>query len=343
MPKTGKPLIEESLLYRYEQRECTPSEKREVEAWLKADSAHQKKFKELKKIWEVELIEEDYTGFDTKKAWKRFKDQNIESQNKKTHSINSVRDTIRWGYYAAAAVILIAVGIYSYQNFYKPSLPVSPSPQKIVTEKGERTRITLGDNTKITLNAASTLTIPADYMVETRTVHLKGEAFFEVQHNEELPFIVVSGDRYAKDLGTKFNVNTYESKVLEVAVQEGAVSMGEMDGNSPKEAQADLTAHQVGTLSESGRVNIQKVEDFDLFSGWTKGKLVFNEAPFAKVCRQLERRFDVECVIEDQSLNQRTLTASYNDIPLNEVLDVLSLTLDISYNKKNGIITFRDN
>lgn len=336
-------VITESLLYRYDRGECSPSEERRVQEWIKADSNHKKKFKELQEIWTVEPSKAPDNDYDTARAWKRFKNSSSYSGSEPEASVGSAVRNLRWRYYAAAAVVLIAVGIYSFQNYYKSTQPYNGKAQKIITQKGERTDITLRDSTKITLNAASTLTIAEDYMEENRTVYLEGEAFFEVEHSQELPFIVVSGSNYARDMGTKFNVNTYESGILKVAVQEGAVSVGNMDEENPKESKADLRAHQAATLSESGRVNVKQINDIDLFSGWTKGKLVFDNATFAEVCKRLERHFDADCVIDDQSLRQRTLTASYDDIPLDEMLNVLSLTLNVSYEKDNGSIIFTTN
>src|SRR5699024_9456586 len=129
IPKTRESVIEESLLYRCERGESSPSEERKVKAWLEADATHQKKFEELKKIWEIETsVTNDYT-VNTHRAWNRFKDENIRPKNKIATSAGPATNSLRWTYYAAAAVILLAVGLYSFQNLYKPNPPAVPTSQ----------------------------------------------------------------------------------------------------------------------------------------------------------------------------------------------------------------------
>ena len=56
---------------------------------------------------------------------------------------------------------------------------------------------------------------------------MNGEAFFEVSHDKDHPFIVSAENVKVKVLGTKFNVKAYkEDDHIEVTLTEGKVGVG---------------------------------------------------------------------------------------------------------------------
>ena len=60
----------------------------------------------------------------------------------------------------------------------------------ITTPRGGQYQVILPDSTKVWLNAASSLKFPGNFRDNTRKVELSGEAYFEVQHQQSIPFIV---------------------------------------------------------------------------------------------------------------------------------------------------------
>ena len=69
--------------------------------------------------------------------------------------------------------------------------------------------------------------IPETFAEEgiAREVSFSGEAYFEVAHNPEKPFIVTTNDVKVEVLGTKFLVRTFVDKPTEVLVTEGKVKV----------------------------------------------------------------------------------------------------------------------
>lgn len=59
-----------------------------------------------------------------------------------------------------------------------------------MTDAGQQKSFVLRDGTKIRLNSNSQLWISRDYGRPNRNITLKGEAYFEVKHNENHPFKV---------------------------------------------------------------------------------------------------------------------------------------------------------
>jgi ferric-dicitrate binding protein FerR (iron transport regulator) len=83
---------------------------------------------------------------------------------------------------------------------------------------------TLSDGSIITLNKNTVLSYPTAFKGKTRTVKLKGEAFFAVAHDTTKPFIVEVDGVSIKVVGTAFNVKNYDSSIL-VIVESGIVQV----------------------------------------------------------------------------------------------------------------------
>lgn len=345
------------ILYKYIEGTCSEEELRQLGLWLRENSANEDFFKTF--IEQVDRQEYDDFEADAQFAWEKFRSRIGNRSQSDTSADNPFPSGIvgkrypvmnktrrigwwRW-YYTAAAVMLITVLVYwSKQVIITPKNTPELAARTIVTEKGQRTTLELGDGTRVIMNAESELKIPSDYGVKSRTIYLKGEAFFEVTHDKENPFMVVTNHTYVRDLGTKFNVKAYDTSRTEVAVSEGLVSFGKMDKGKPQTRLAEISPNKLGILKNSGTLTVSNISDINDYTGWTKGKLVFKKTSFPEVVKKLERWYDVDCQIDDPNLNQRTLTATYDQMSLGEVLRVLSLSMHVSYSRHNRTIIFEN-
>ena len=68
------------------------------------------------------------------------------------------------------------------------------------------------------------LSYPASFKGKTRSIKLKGEAFFNVAPDKEKPFIIDVNDVQVKVVGTSFNVRSYNG-ITEVIVETGIVQV----------------------------------------------------------------------------------------------------------------------
>src|SRR5699024_7695938 len=144
---------------------------------------------------------------DVEAAWKKFQAErigpvNIKSTSEAKPSPGFKKYTYNSGkrrgkrriYYAAAAIALHIVTVFVLQMQQKEAVF-----QKIVTAAGEKAQTILSDGTRVKLNAESVLKIPSDYGEKSRDVYLRGEAFFEVEHDDAKPFSVHIGGVIVKD------------------------------------------------------------------------------------------------------------------------------------------------
>lgn len=350
------------ILYKYIEGTCSEKELEKLAIWLKENPANEDFFQTF--IEQSTSRENDEFDLDARAAWKKFKNNyGIPADSNDAPPVESFlpRDNIKqfpstgrkrkrgqlyWAYTAVAAVIIIVSASFivkrlTFNRQHKQSAR-KVAYQKVTTSRGQRTNLTLSDGTRVVLNSESTLQIPEDYGSSTRKVILDGEAFFTVQHNPKNPFTVLTPHAYIKDIGTKFNVMAYDSALTEVAVTEGMVSLGKFEKRKEDGVSEKVAPNKLGILKDNGDFEITSINDISRYTGWTEGKLVFRKTPFSEVAKRLERWFDLECEIKDSQLKSRTLTATYDNMPLSEVLKVMSLSLHISYNHHNRTIIFRD-
>jgi ferric-dicitrate binding protein FerR (iron transport regulator) len=87
----------------------------------------------------------------------------------------------------------------------------------------------LEDGSEVQLNPNSTISYPEHFGQKTRTVYLKGEAFFSIKRNPAKPFVVHTGELVTEVLGTSFTIKSYENaKAIEVWLQVKYLSMSEL-------------------------------------------------------------------------------------------------------------------
>ena len=156
---------------------------------------------------------------------------------------------------------------------------------------------------------------------------MEGEAYFEVQRDESLPFIVQTNAVDVKVLGTKFNVSSYAKEETKVTLKEGKV---QVDCDAGKESYILHPNEQI-VYSEGKGAELLQV-DANRISSWTTGDL--------SIVKVLERRFNVQIVIEDPELSSEVFTCHSEDSAgIDQILKLLQQTRMLKYQRnKNQII-----
>ncbi|TWB59489.1 FecR family protein [Nitrospirillum viridazoti] len=184
---------------------------------------------------------------------------------------------------AVAAAVALVVIVPALDDWDWPFA----AGQKFSTGVGDRYTAHLQDGSQIELNTNTRLRASVDQT--TREVRLdKGEAFFEVVHDDKHPFVVVSGDLRIVDVGTKFSVRR-EGDRLEVVVAEGAVLVEDMahpnDVAPTLVTQLSAAVAQPKAIRKSPRSE-EQVRDA---LGWRHGTLVFTDRPLREVAAEFNR------------------------------------------------------
>ena len=228
---------------------------------------------------------------------------------------------------ALAAAALLAVGVASWMA-YKNRAPVSVVASvhgMFGTGIGTRDSLTLSDGTRVVIGPLSSVTIPADYGMASRSVEVRGDAWFDVVHDEAKPFTVNAGGATIVDVGTKFTVRSDDPAGVSVSVSEGSVSLRQV--NTPAQQGVILKAGDNGILSRGGQVVARRGAVTDDDVAWVKGRLVFREAPISEIVSSMRKWYGIELKVPDQALASRHITASFAGESPDRVLEVIRLAL----------------
>lgn len=205
----------------------------------------------------------------------------------------------RWLPAAIAASLVAAVGIGIFTltpQFTDQSVPVVQQA-KFDTPLGGQKTIPLEDGSTVELN---TQTVIRTAVNETRReVWLDaGEAFFEVAHRDDEPFVVHAGRKTITVLGTKFSVRRDEDGRVTVNVLEGRVRVD--DDEAIQDRAAIITAGDiVMSRGTSTLITRQAEKRVDAALAWREGLLSFDQAPLAQVVAEFNRYNKSRLVVTD--------------------------------------------
>lgn len=245
-------------------------------------------------------------------------------------------DWIGYAVKVAAAVLVIATAsVFSmtYQNYVEEKQIAEQQPILFQTQDEENRTITLADGTEIRMNSNSEISVSAGYMRGAREITLSGEAYFDVEHNPDQPFIIHANQSSVEVLGTAFNVRSVnDQRNVQVAVVEGRVSFrGAENGTDSEQLSVILSKNQYGYLDlENRTLNVDELA-VENYLAWQSGWFNFQELSMQQVCTQLSRIYGIECGFDNSGIPAMNLTANFSNESLEKTLDVISMTLEISY------------
>jgi len=227
-------------------------------------------------------------------------------------------------------------GIAVHENgiSYTNGKPVSDVSQKISfatlsIPRGGQYQLILPDGSKVWLNAASELTYPTAFTGSQRTVTLKGEAFFDIAHDKDRPFVVRSPEQEVKVLGTQFNVSAYEDDELtRTTLVKGSV---QIDAKGRKD-NVILKAGMQARL-RSGGIEVEEGVNVEDYITWKEGVIVLERQTIAQVLKQLERWYDVEFVVgKGRDLPTKTMSGELSkNLPIGALLKAIEAQLHIKF------------
>lgn len=237
---------------------------------------------------------------------------------------------------AACFFLLISVGFTIYffmqpeENFRLTEYRCGP---------GEVKKVVLSDGSNVWLNNYSVLVAIEPFQDKTRNVRLIGEAYFEIAHNADKPFIVESGNLKTEVLGTSFNINAYSGEeTQEITLFEGSVKL--RPNNMPNKSLLMEPGEQVTVSEKNNKFYISEVAT-DKPAAWRSGVLRFNNEELSRIARELERKFNTRIVIASHETRNLRFTAEFDEEPLEKILALLNEAKEFEYDITNNGIFIR--
>lgn len=187
------------------------------------------------------------------------------------------------------------------------------------TPRGGEYHLTLTDGTNVWLNAASSITYPTTFTGNDRTVQITGEVYFEVAHNQQKPFKVITRGQTVEVLGTHFNINAYEDEsAIKTTLYEGAVKVS-------KDAQTALLKPGEQAIDNTRGSAIRVTNDFNSEEviAWKNGRFYFDYTDVNMVLRQIGRWYDVDIIYEGKIPDKRLSGSFSRYINASKALSIL--------------------
>lgn len=188
---------------------------------------------------------------------------------------------------------------------------------EVSTPRGGQYKVLLPDGSKVWLNASSSIRFPSFFPAASRSVHITGEAYFEVAKDKSRPFTVRFNGSAVQVLGTSFNIMAYpEEGASKTTLVEGAVSIRNEHG------QARLIPGQQAAVVPGGgiRTTFKPVEEA---VAWKDGLFFFKKAGIQEVMRQLSRWYDVEIIYRGEVPLRRFTGQVSRNANLSEIIGML--------------------
>ena len=318
--------INDDLLVKYMLGEATEEERLMVEAWINNNAANKKQYEDFETIWQESKQLAAVSTVDETIEWQIFKERI--NQPKRTAIVKKM-NPVTWWRIAALFVIIIGASYLGYKLLNEK--PV----QNIVVASGQATiSDTLPDGSMVTLNKNSEIHYPSAFKGETRSITLKGEAFFNVTPNKKKPFLINVNDITVRVVGTSFNVRSING-VTEVIVETGIVQV--IRNNK----MVELRPNEKTKVMQQDSVLVKdKVQD-KLYNYYRSKQFVCDNTPLWKFVEVLNEAYGANIIIENPKLRGLPLTTQFENESLDRILDVIQETFDIAYIKEKDRIILR--
>lgn len=307
--------------------EATEEERRLVESWINSDVANKKQYEDFKIIWEESKRFAAISTVDEDAAWQRFKSKI--NQPKQNAVIRTMRPT-SWLRIAAFFIVMMGAGYFGYKLF-------SEKPVRNIEVASHETILidTLPDGSVVTMNKNSSIDYPSKFKGDTRTIALKGEAFFKVTPNKQKPFIIHVNDVTIKVVGTSFNVRSVNG-VTEVIVETGIVQVSRKNKTVELRPKEKLKVAQQDSTLEKDK------EEEKLYNYYRSKQFVCDGTPLWKLVEILNEAYDTTIVIDNPKLRNYRLTTTFDNESLDRILEIITETFgDIKLIKEKDRIILR--
>ena len=185
--------------------------------------------------------------------------------------------------------------------------------EHFATSIGEVRTVTLPDGSRVQLNTGTRIAATIDG--RARLIRLDaGEAWFQVAHNPQVPFVVYAGHVAVQAVGTAFNVRL-EDDGVDLTVTEGRVELASMA--QPVPADGELQLHPIedavsrvpleqGQLAVvNGGIELVRrlaLPEIERTLSWRDGMLVFDNDRLEDVVAEINRYTPQKIVISDSEL-----------------------------------------
>ncbi len=249
--------------------------------------------------------------------WKKSKEEvweNILSTINKPLEKKTKTPVLIFVRYAAAASIIMLLGLSSFLGFYSKTFTTKP---------GQELDITFPDGSKTKLHAESTIKYNPYWWKFSRKAELKGEAFFVVTKGNK--FEIKSKQGKTIVLGTSFNIlsddDTYEVTCINGMLKVIAALTKD---------EVILKQNQKALLDKSGMLEIKTNTNIKKATDWTRQEFSFTSSPLEDVFRKIEASYGITI---KYTIKEKLIYTGYfkKDNNVENILNLVCMAFDIKF------------
>jgi ferric-dicitrate binding protein FerR (iron transport regulator) len=322
----------QELIKKYIDGRCSPDEAEAVQAWYDSFDGSQSP----EQLTDAEQVELRTRLMSHIRA-------NIISLDRRlpVPSVQRYLHRLSWSMAGVAALLILIAG-YFFMRTKDPMefTAVVPSIIKVNNLTKKIQKLNLSDGSILWLSPQSVLEYPRKFSGSRREVKMSGEIFFEISRDKDHPFIVSSGEVLTKVLGTSFRIQAHHDRATEVSVITGKVSVRL---ENKERSEVFIVANQKAVFMKDKNVLKTDRENTPSMKIWHKTAMNFDNHSVRTVIEKLNKTFLVNIRSSDDKLLDYVLTADFNNQNLPSILEMMSRSLNISYeiNERDIVLTLQ--
>ncbi|MCL1942698.1 MAG: FecR domain-containing protein [Candidatus Azobacteroides sp.] len=283
----------------------------------------------------MEQNKDNIYRIDTDKAWNILRER-LEKDHLLTGKIKDSpyrkrkMQLTRIAVAAAVCIGVIFTGLYFRQS-------KDDSPAVLQNKENSGTLVfTLDDGSMVYLAPRASISYPAVFAGNQRKVKLSGNALFSVAKDEKRPFVVETDEKITIEVtGTVFAVQSSSGNPFELSVKQGKVNVRSRNDRVTVPVEAGETVRfNTGGLSKSKTVNVQ------VFSRFTD-TMCFKDEKLNNIVHAINTIYDSPTIIMEESLNNRTLTVTFDNNSVESMAKLICLALNLEQVNKQDTIYIR--
>lgn len=311
----------EKLLLKVLNDEASSQEYAALEMWKKESQENLKLLQELQT--QHTDIQEGYKEYDKNAAWHKVETRILQVEQ----PARKLPAYLKWA--GIAAVFFLGISTLFLLN----QEPETPTEYNTTTET---LQFALEDKTDIWLrDGGSKLEVISDFEKERR-VALQGEAFFNVAHDTDRPFIIeLAGQDYVRVVGTSFNLMN-EGEKFDLTLFSGVVDL-HMNGSTITLQKGDRAKKVDGSLVKY-RNNDKNT------ASWKSKELVFENVNATEAFKALEDHFNISIDFSSatNNLSGCAIRSKFTNENVESVLTEFSNIWDFKYSNTNGKVVIKE-
>lgn len=245
-------------------------------------------------------------------------------------------------YIGIAASVMLAAGIfYTWeQQRNNVDLPVAST---VHSGAEPRKTVMLADGSVLTMRNNSAISLSEGFSKTNRVLTLSGEAFFDVKHDPQHPFIVHTKDASIEVLGTVFNVSAYpENSYTETALFRGKVQVTSKEDPARKTVlmpSQKLVIQSGGKRDTSFSIRSLAVDPVDHKAkeiAWVRSRLKIQDETLEKIAGRLQQWYGIPIIITDEEVKKYSYSGTFESETVIKALEALQLSYPFSFEVKQG-------